>query len=112
MDSNIIKFRLSPDFLQLLESAKNGDESLHQVARRILESNLKSGTQLGHAQAELVHNEQIISTQLQDTIRDTTFDPDVLKQQLKDELRSELVGEINEAMKVNLADAKAELLGE
>jgi hypothetical protein len=43
MDSNIIKFRLSPEFLQVLESAKLGEDSLHQTAKCILEEALKIG---------------------------------------------------------------------
>jgi hypothetical protein len=63
MDSNIIKFRLSPELLELLESVKHSDESLHQTARRILESSLKGSTQPGHTEPETVHKQQEDGTQ-------------------------------------------------
>jgi hypothetical protein len=108
MDSNIIKFRLSPDFLQLLESTRNEDESLHQVAKRILENNLKNGTQnQDTAKAEAGHTEKISGTQSHD--HDTTFDPDVLKEQLKAELREELAGSLNELVKINLDEISKKL---
>jgi len=41
MDSNIIKFRLSQEFMNLLENSRQEGESLHQVAKRLLEGTLK-----------------------------------------------------------------------
>jgi hypothetical protein len=115
MDSNIIKFRLSPEVLWLLESARNDDESLHQTAKRILESNLKtgtqtghteqvsstqtgyteqvSGTQIGHTEAEAVHTEQVSGTQLEDTTED---------------IRTELKSEINKVREL-LANYQEEI---
>lgn len=109
MDSNIIKFRLSPNFINALETIKKEGESLHQVAKRILESSLDSRTQQQDTvDTKTGHTQTVVRTQEQDT----TFDPDVLKEQLKAELREELVGEINEVVKINLEVAKDALLGE
>lgn len=122
MDSNIIKFRLSPEDLEMLESVRSDNESFHQVAKRILKTALKYGTQLGHDtghsnqdngthQQDTGHSNQDNGTHQQDTVHND-FDPDIFKEQLKAELREELVSEINEVVKANLDNAKAELLGE
>lgn len=88
MDSNIIKFRLSPDFLQLLESARSEDESLHQVAKRILENSLNNGTQLQDTlEVKTVHTQQVNGTQSQDTLED-----------VKAELKTEVMGEVKELL--------------
>ncbi|HEY9691449.1 MAG TPA: hypothetical protein V6D15_04555 [Oculatellaceae cyanobacterium] len=87
MDSNIIKFRLSPDLLQRLNSARNENESLHQVAKRILENGLKNGTQSEHTEAKVVHIQPANGTQIQDTLED-----------IKAELKTEVIGEVKELL--------------
>jgi hypothetical protein len=91
MDSNIIKFRLTPELLELLESAKDGDESLHQAARRILESSLKDSTQSGHTKDTTVHSGIVESTQLG---HNSTQGIDEVVQQKIEELESDLYSRI------------------
>lgn len=105
MDSNIIKFRLSPDFLQLLESARNEDESLHQVAKRILESSLKGSTQPGHIEQEAAHRKQEESTQLGHSNTDNQIEERL--KEIKADLYSELTDQLNGLIEVRLGESVA-----
>jgi predicted DNA-binding protein len=95
MDSNIIKFRLTPEVLQLLESVKDGDESLHQTAKRILESSLKVSTQVGHSKDTAVHNTFVESTQLGHS---STQDVSEVVQQKIEELESDLYTRLSDQL--------------
>jgi molecular chaperone DnaK (HSP70) len=104
MDSNIIKFRLSPELLELLESVKDSDESLHQAARRILESSLKVRTQLGHTEQEVVHREQEESTQLRhsrDEINEVVREK---IEELESDLYSRIVDQVSGLIEVRLGE--------
>jgi hypothetical protein len=95
MDSNIIKFRLTPELLELLESAKDGDESLHQTAKRILESSLKCGTQAVHSKDTTVHSSIVESTQLE---HNGTQSIDEVVEQKIEEIESDLYSRLSDQL--------------
>jgi hypothetical protein len=105
MDSNIIKFRLTPELLELLESAKDGDESLHQTAKRILESSLKDSTQSGHTEQEVVHREQEDGTQSGHSNTDNQIEERL--KEIKADLYSELTDQLNGLIEVRLGESVA-----
>jgi phosphoenolpyruvate-protein kinase (PTS system EI component) len=96
MDSNIIKFRLSSEFLQLLESAKLSEESLHQTAKYILEEALKSRIQ------NTVHSTQLgYKTQYTERTQDIA---EVVQQKIE-ELESDLYRRLSDQLN-RLLDAR------
>jgi hypothetical protein len=108
MDSNIIKFRLTPEVLQLLESVKDGDESLHQTAKRILESSLKVSTQAGHSEDTAIHNTFVESTQLEHN--GTQSIDEVVQQkieELESDLYSRLTDQLNGLLDTRLGESQA-----
>ncbi len=95
LDSNIIKFRLTPEVLQLLESVKDGDESLHQTAKRILESSLKVSTQVGHSKDTGIHSTFVENTQ---SGHSSTQDVSEVVQQKIEELESDLYTRLSDQL--------------